>query len=459
MTNSLTPQLLAAIEAGDEARVCELLARGAEVNQPSNDPDGETPLIRAVRAGRPRLVTLLLEHGAAVNQPQAAARAWTPVIFAHNEPAVLQLLIAAGADVNARAAGREVMTQVGGRKRRGGETALHLAAAANNPEAVKLLLDAGAALEAVAEDGGAPLDYALRLGTANTAAEALVAAGAQLTPQRLELMHSDALRPDTDVPHIVMEAIPGPAPANPKGGADRANLSGAAPEDRPEFRCPTCGALIYSRKPRLCGRCGARLPSELLLTDAEAHAIRDQRQWARDLANRFASGANSTASQPAQLKKPNLAQAEDLVRRASFAAEFQHRDRPDFWLYMVGYGFVLFVGGFVVLKLGGLAGLGQISPGALLLLIGFLGFHGWVTWQRASPICPNCRQNIRFCAAAYCHVCGKPLSHNRCADCSVDHSWLGFARPFASSGNQRWIAYCPGCGVGLDSKISRWRSR
>jgi hypothetical protein len=36
-----------------------------------------------------------------------------------------------------------------------------------------------------------------------------------------------------------------------------------------EFKCPACQSIIYSRKQKVCGQCGAALPPEMLLTDAQ----------------------------------------------------------------------------------------------------------------------------------------------------------------------------------------------
>lgn len=144
---------------------------------------------------------------------------------------------------------------------------------------------------------------------------------------------------------------------------------------------------------------------------------------------------------------------EALLRRVSCAEEFRHRDRPDFWLYAVGYGLMLFLVSFVSFNLGAL------PPAAFLVMVGFFVLLGVRAWFRASPMCPNCRQNIRVCAASFCHLCGQPLLHQRCEGCGVDYSWTRIFRPYAKPGDFGWITYCPGCGVCLDSKVSRWRAR
>jgi ankyrin repeat protein len=180
---------------------------GADVNKCSAGPDGETPLIRAITAEDIPAVHLLIELGADPNCPQAGAGGWTPLMFAHRNPNVIQTLVAAGADARAHAhrcahASTHSATSSQGH----GETALHLAAAAGRPEAVRALVKAGADPESPDDSGFGPLDYALRNGAATQAAEALVEAGAKLTPQRLDLMHAAASDPDRDLANLVAAA-------------------------------------------------------------------------------------------------------------------------------------------------------------------------------------------------------------------------------------------------------------
>jgi ankyrin repeat protein len=443
-------------------RLQELIALGADVNLPANDPDGQTPLIRAVVAGDPDIVRALIQAGANVNIPEALRKCRTPLMFAHANPAILSELIAAGADVNARSAVHEVVSPIDDtRRRHGRETALHFAAGANHPAAVRLLIQAGAEIEASAEDGLAPLDFALRSGTPTEAAEALVEAGAKTTPERLALMHASVHRPDSDIREFPWVNSPEsnvnrPAPNLPpaeKKQADPVEAAGAGPHG--EAKCPKCGALLYSRRARLCGRCGAVLPPELILTDEQVAARQDEREWARDLANAFSGHPSPANASPRDLTesasaKANLS-AESLLQRTSFVEEFRRRDRPDFWLYLLGYSFTALT--FVAIS----RITGAIPLSAGLILAGFLTFSCFMAWRRASPICPNCKQNIRVCAASHCHRCGNPLQAKRCAACSVDYSWTGWLSAYTNRGNSGWITYCPGCGVELDSWITRWR--
>jgi ankyrin repeat protein len=154
---------------------------------------GATPLLRAARAADVEVVRLLLEHGALVNLPTADGI--TPVMavagVSHNdrttrgrfrkpedEIATLELLVAAGADVNAR-----MLTEPGARylttgerrsnfsyERRGRQvpseqavphwTALHAAATKGWNHIVQFLADNGAELEAKDANGRTPRDLA-----------------------------------------------------------------------------------------------------------------------------------------------------------------------------------------------------------------------------------------------------------------------------------------------------------
>jgi transcription initiation factor TFIIIB Brf1 subunit/transcription initiation factor TFIIB len=54
-----------------------------------------------------------------------------------------------------------------------------------------------------------------------------------------------------------------------------------------EFKCPQCQCVIYSRKHKVCGNCGATLPSELLLTKAQIEALEKERARERKRAREF----------------------------------------------------------------------------------------------------------------------------------------------------------------------------
>jgi ankyrin repeat protein len=465
---ALQREFWAALNTADSARIRELVGAGADVNVPIGNLGGETPLIRAVTSDNPELVRLLIELGADVNLASQGPRNWTPLMFAHHNPELIRELVSAGADLNARTTAFSIGSPLGGTKVcPGGATALHLAAATGNAESIRVLLQAGAEVEAREEDGLAPLDYALRLGSANAAAEALVEAGARLTAERLELMHAAAHRPDSD---LVTFTFPTESESSQSGegrsGDQAATASLEASYDRKSgpagtgnaYRCPKCQSLIHSRRAKLCGQCGAILPPEMVLTDQQVEAQVADRKWARDLADQFDTRQPSESrpgSAPARRtvlsnEPGETFSPEELLRGVSCVEEFRRRDRPDFWLSAIGYTFSFLAVIFLFIKLG-------FPPGALLIVLVLLGLQCLRAWNRASPICPNCKRNIRFCPATYCHICGRALSNGRCDACGVDNSWTSIFLPYANTGNYGWITYCPGCAAQLDSKVPRWR--
>ncbi len=123
---------------------------------------GTTPLLRAARSGDVEAIKLLLEHGALVDLPQVSGA--TPLMVAVglganpidtrgkfrsevDALATAQVLLDAGADVNARDAR--------------GRTALHAAAAQGYTDVAKFLVEHGADLKAADADGVLPVDAAL----------------------------------------------------------------------------------------------------------------------------------------------------------------------------------------------------------------------------------------------------------------------------------------------------------
>ena len=220
-----------------------------------------------------------------------------------------------------------------------------------------------------------------------------------------------------------------------------------------EFRCPNCHSLIYSRKPKTCGQCGALLPSELLLTDEQIRTLHDQREGARKLADAFGGQGPLTESRSQSGLSSQSGvlpcSSEALRSGMDFAEQFRCRRRTGFWLYAVGYSLFLVPCVFISAVVGGIPLL------AWLPMIGVMALFCCAAWWRAAPLCPSCHQNIRVCPAVHCHLCGEPLHGGRCLRCEVDHSWTGWFRPF-DNGLARWITYCPGCGVHLDSWVRRW---
>jgi len=163
LVRSLSSPVADAAMRGEADRVRALLQDGADVNQPQGD--GMTALHWAAELGDAPLALLLLEAGA---DPAATTRlgGYTPLHLASRSglAPVVEALLRRGA-----AAGQTTGS---------GAVALHLASAAGNPEAVKLLLSAGSdpnAREATA--GQTPLIFAAARNRAEVIRE-LLGAGA-----------------------------------------------------------------------------------------------------------------------------------------------------------------------------------------------------------------------------------------------------------------------------------------
>ncbi len=108
------------------ATVNLLLARGADVN--AKDNRSVTPLMLALANGYPDVVPLLLDRGADVNARDNTGK--SPLMYASPQLPLIKMLLAKGAFVNARDDT--------------GETPLSLSAESGSPEAVQVLLGAGA---------------------------------------------------------------------------------------------------------------------------------------------------------------------------------------------------------------------------------------------------------------------------------------------------------------------------
>ena len=63
------------------------------------------------------------------------------------------------------------------------------------------------------------------------------------------------------------------------------------------MNCPTCDAVIYSRRSGLCGVCGAKLPDELLFSSEQREKLEDQMERMK------AEHRTETASQDRLLSK------------------------------------------------------------------------------------------------------------------------------------------------------------
>lgn len=152
--------LTVAEKNGRDEAAALLLAKGAEW--------GETPLLRAAWAGRTAAVEAILRLGK--NPDDADSNGWTPLIVAarHGHDGAVRTLLDGGADP--------------GLANGFGETALMWSARTQQtPEITEMLLVAGADVNAVSADGWTALDIANNYGSLPVI-EALRGAGATQNP-------------------------------------------------------------------------------------------------------------------------------------------------------------------------------------------------------------------------------------------------------------------------------------
>lgn len=136
-----------ALGIDNDREVASLLARGFDPN--SRDEKGQPALTLALRDGSAKVVDLLLRHPQlSVDAPNAANE--TPLMMAalRGQLPAMKALLERGAAVN-----------------REGWTPLHYAASGPSGEAVGLLLDKGAAIDARSPQGHSALMMAARYGS------------------------------------------------------------------------------------------------------------------------------------------------------------------------------------------------------------------------------------------------------------------------------------------------------
>ena len=157
-----TPLLVASSANGTDAVVSLLLEKGADPE--AAEARGVTPLIAAASVGNTAVAKLLLAHGAnaAAYAPGAGQKTATPLMgAAHNGDVELtRLLLARKPDVNATSPDNDGVVK-NGPIAFGSLTALHLATADASPAVVKLLLDAGASVNPRDARGMTPLMWAI----------------------------------------------------------------------------------------------------------------------------------------------------------------------------------------------------------------------------------------------------------------------------------------------------------
>ncbi len=158
-----------------------LIERGADVDLEGDEKYYErTPLCLCAIANTPSVARILLEHGADINGVNSEQEALTPFQWAVHQRKVemIRLLVESGADVNGRSAYEYNLSPLGQAVAKGhmavfrllldlganvsyqtdnGGTALHMACAWYQEEAVAELIAHGADMNAVDKDGQTPL--------------------------------------------------------------------------------------------------------------------------------------------------------------------------------------------------------------------------------------------------------------------------------------------------------------
>jgi len=178
----VTPMSEAAL-IGSRPVIRELLAAGVEPDSPN--PEGETALMLVVRTGHIDAAEVLINAGADVNARERWA-GQTALMWAgaQLQPQMVKLLLANGAEVDARSTVREWTRKVSSEPRpkelaQGGLTPLMFAARTGCIECAQLLLDAGADINLTDPYGVTPLVVAT-LNLQNDFAAYLVEKGADI---------------------------------------------------------------------------------------------------------------------------------------------------------------------------------------------------------------------------------------------------------------------------------------
>jgi ankyrin repeat protein len=165
-----TPLLLAAFTSGASETVRLFLEHNAI---PVRDDSGVTPLLAAAYANDGASMRLLMEHGGGVNDQDKGG--FTPLMYAavNGNVDAVQLLLAHGSAVNAVTGAQSMGTVKNGPIALGALTPLMLAAP-RGPSVIELLIQAGANVDAQDVRGMTPLMWAIATDHADARGVALL---------------------------------------------------------------------------------------------------------------------------------------------------------------------------------------------------------------------------------------------------------------------------------------------
>lgn len=216
-----------------------------------------------------------------------------------------------------------------------------------------------------------------------------------------------------------------------------------------ELQCSNCRTPLSSRRARLCSHCGAPLPVELLPVDEQPDHAADELTGRKPVAWIADRLAPHTAGEREGGPDPQSSKTTPASSRGSLEAERHTASRP-FGLSLHFLSFLLFLLLLISLWLS----VGPITLPMWLLILALPLVFFWVMRAANTPVCPACHQNIRSCTPLHCHGCGNELKDKRCTPCAVDYTQIT-QLPIGDNGLARLIAYCPGCGVSLDTSAPR----
>ena len=142
---TMTP-LTAAAKQGDVARINEFLNEGAKIDEPNSGKWSATPLYWSLFDCQFEAAELLLKKGANVNLADSfgVAPLQLAVCCENVDPSLIEHLIEKGADVNYKDTSD-------------GLRSLHYAISCGSDDAARLLIEKGADVNAIADDGTTPL--------------------------------------------------------------------------------------------------------------------------------------------------------------------------------------------------------------------------------------------------------------------------------------------------------------